>query len=300
MSEVTEARQVIVQNNDGFMVINTLEDALKVADIIAKSSFCPKAFVGKPGDVLVCMQMGKEVGLKPLQALQNIAVINGRPSIWGDAMLAVCRQASNFDYVDETLDIDTMIATCRAKRHGEPEVVRTFSQKQAETAKLWGKEGPWRNYPERMLQMRARGFCLRDTFADVLRGIISTEEARDYPLEAVVHRTTSHHSVVNGEVVETEVPEVITIEQLEILQLKIEQSKSDEKALCSFAGIETLQQMSQAIWPQIIRKLDIKISKAQKDAELAELAKNKSGDREVDDFFQEADKVDFETGEVVK
>ena len=51
----------------------------------------------------------------------------------------------------------------------------------AKKASLWTKPGPWQQYPDRMLQMRARGFALRDTFADVLRGLISREEAEDMP-----------------------------------------------------------------------------------------------------------------------
>ena len=56
-----------------------------------------------------------------------------------------------------------------------------FSKEKAMNAKLWGKDGPWKTYPERMLKMRARGFALRDAFADRLKGIITAEEARDYP-----------------------------------------------------------------------------------------------------------------------
>ena len=57
----------------------------------------------------------------------------------------------------------------------------TFSEQDAKVAGLWGKSGPWKQYPKRMLQMRARGFNLRDNFADILGGLITAEEARDMP-----------------------------------------------------------------------------------------------------------------------
>jgi hypothetical protein len=56
-----------------------------------------------------------------------------------------------------------------------------FSVADAKRAGLWGKSGPWTQYPRRMLQLRARGFALRDAFPDVLKGLVTAEEAQDYP-----------------------------------------------------------------------------------------------------------------------
>ena len=50
--------------------------------------------------------------------------------------------------------------------------------------RLWGKN-VWKSYPDRMLQMRARGFALRDSFPDVLKGLITREEAQDYQTEPI-------------------------------------------------------------------------------------------------------------------
>ena len=75
-----------------------------------------------------------------------------------------------------------MVATCEAKRRGDAEpVVSRFSMADAKRAGLAGKTGPWTQYPKRMLQMRARGFALRDAFPDLLRGFVTAEEAQDYP-----------------------------------------------------------------------------------------------------------------------
>ena len=175
------SNDIITQSNNGFMIVESLAQATECAKIISRSGFCPKSFQGKPDDVLVALQMGSELGLKPMQALQNIAIINGKPSLYGDAMIAVCRQASNFEYIHEEYDEKDNSYTCRAKRKGEPEVMQKFSEKDARLAKLWGKQGPWSDYPKRMLQMRARGFALRDCFPDLLRGIVDQSEASDYP-----------------------------------------------------------------------------------------------------------------------
>lgn len=163
--------------------LQSMSEAKALAETIVASGLAPKG-MDKPATVLVALQMGAELGLAPMASLQNIAVINGRPSIWGDAMLAICQQSTLFDFdaFEERLDGegDKRTATCTVRRlpNGKP-ATRTFSVGDAKRAKLWGKSGPWSDYPDRMLQMRARTFALRDTFADVLRGFTTIEEARD-------------------------------------------------------------------------------------------------------------------------
>ncbi len=155
------------------------EQALTFSDYLADSDMVPKDFKGKPGNCLIAMQWGAELGLKPLQAMQNLAVINGRPALWGDAVIALVRSSPLCEFVIET--DDGHAATCRVKRRGEPEQSRTFSTDDAKTAGLLGKQGPWTQYPKRMRQMRARAFALRDVFPDVLRGLPVAEEIMDMP-----------------------------------------------------------------------------------------------------------------------
>ena len=166
------------------LALASFDDAFRFATMVAKSDFAPKDFKGKPESCLLAIQHGSEIGLSPMQSLQNIACINGRPAIWGDAALAVAMASSVCESVTETIDGegDNMVATCTAKRRGyeKPTVVR-FSVADAKKAGLWGKSGPWTQYPRRMLQLRARGFALRDAFPDVLKGLVTAEEAQDYP-----------------------------------------------------------------------------------------------------------------------
>lgn len=158
----------------------TLEEAMKFAEIIAKSDLVPKDYKGNPGNVLIAIQWGQEVGLKPLQALQNIAVVNGRPSLYGDAPLALVKNSGLLEDFREDFNDQLMIAVCTAKRKGQPTPIsKAFGKSDAEKAGLWGKLGSWTQYPKRMLQMRARGFVLRDGFPDVLKGIAIGEEQED-------------------------------------------------------------------------------------------------------------------------
>ena len=173
-------------NNRGFAPAN-LTEAIQFSDLLASSSIVPKAYQGKPQDILVCVQWGFELGLAPMQALQNIAVINGKPSVYGDAMMALVQASPVCEDVEEFFENEgtpNPIAVCIAKRKGRKPVTVKFSVEDAKRAGLWGKQGPWSAYPKRMMQMRARGFALRDAFPDVLKGMITAEEAQDYPDEA--------------------------------------------------------------------------------------------------------------------
>jgi len=178
--------EISTQRAQAGIALQTFDDAFRFAQMVSKSEFAPKDFRGKPESCLLAVQHGSEIGLSPMQSLQSIAVINGRPSIWGDAALAVVTASQMCEYVTEELEEgkegETLVAICTAKRRGypKPTVVR-FSVADAKKAGLWGKAGPWSQYPKRMLQLRARGFALRDAFPDVLKGLVTAEEAQDYP-----------------------------------------------------------------------------------------------------------------------
>jgi hypothetical protein len=166
-----------------------LAEAMEFAKIIASSDMVPKDYINKPGNVLVAVQTGAELGLKPMQSLQGISVINGRPGVWGDAMRALVISHPEFEDLHE--DKQDTHCTVTLKRRGRSAVVTTFTMEDAKKAGLAGKQGPWQTAPKRMLQMRAFAFAARDLFADALKGIKSIEEIRDYPEgERVEHDIT--------------------------------------------------------------------------------------------------------------
>jgi len=172
-----------------FLRPQSIEEAWRVAKYIAESDLAPKDYQGKPQNAIIAVMMGAEVGLAPMQAIQNIAVINGRPSLWGDAMLALVRNHPEFESISETFDDASMTAKCVIKRRGNEAHTVKFSKEDATKAGLWGKQGPWTHYAKRMLQLRARGFCCRDTFPDALRGLSSAEESRDLPVDITAQTT---------------------------------------------------------------------------------------------------------------
>lgn len=172
------------------MMPRTFDDVWRMSQMIAESDLAPKDYKGKPGNVMIAWQTGVELGItSPMQAIQNIAVINGRPTLWGDMMLAICRAAPAWSEADFQEWIEgegmAMTAHCTVRRRPNGNVAHyTFSAQDAQDASLLGKQGPWQQYKKRMLQMRARSFALRDTFTPELKGIRMAEEERDITPEA--------------------------------------------------------------------------------------------------------------------
>jgi len=165
----------------------------RLSKMVAASSLAPKG-MDTPEDIFVAMSHGLEIGLKPMQSLQRIAVINGRPAVWGDAMMGLVIASGELENVVEEFvgedRTDQYTAVCRVKRKGYPESVTTFSVADAKTAGLWTK-AIWKQYPYRMLKMRARAYGLRDRFADVLGGMYMAEELQGEATYAkVVDNTT--------------------------------------------------------------------------------------------------------------
>jgi hypothetical protein len=163
------------------IVPQSMEEAYRLATAVCKAGMAPKG-LDTPEKAMIAIMHGMEIGLTPMSALQRIAVVNGRPTIWGDAAIGLVRGSGLCEYVKESVagEGKNRTALCAAKRKGEAaEIVRTFGVVDAERAGLWGKQGPWTQYPDRMLQMRARAFALRDLFADVLGGLYLREEIDD-------------------------------------------------------------------------------------------------------------------------
>ncbi len=90
----------LVTTRQGFAPV-TFTEARQFAEELASSSLVPKAYVSKPQDILVAMQWGAEIGLAPMQALQNIALINGKSSVYYDASMAQVQSSSHCEYIEE-------------------------------------------------------------------------------------------------------------------------------------------------------------------------------------------------------
>jgi hypothetical protein len=216
-----ESHAMSITVGDRGISLTNFKDLWSMAQLVTQSGLAPKG-LDTPERAAIALEMGLELGMPPMASLRSIAVINGKPGIYGDAALALARGSGKCDYFlefpsndpihalaemlaaciendepDEVKRIRKQIAAESAKMNRRADefgytaisrrtgsvagVVSRFTIGDAKQAKLWGKQGPWSDYPERMLKFRCRGFNLRDNFGDVLQGMVTAEEAGDYP-----------------------------------------------------------------------------------------------------------------------
>lgn len=150
--------------------VQTLDMCRQLGHHYAQTDMVPKQYRGKPEDAAVAIQWGMEIGLQPLQALQNVAVVNGNATLWGDALVALVKQSGQCEYLTTQWDEPAMTAIVSTKRKGEPtEETRTYSMADAEKAGLAGRQ-TYQQHGKRMIQARARSHVLRDVYADLLKG----------------------------------------------------------------------------------------------------------------------------------
>jgi hypothetical protein len=168
---------------DTFEAVQRLSRFYLAGDALPKSTMAgardATAVLARIGIIL---ERGKALGLPAGTALESITIINGRVCLWGDAMLGIVLAHADCEGVECIMQGtgDDRFVVCTAYRRGRKVSPSRFGVADAKRAGLWGRSGPWSSYPDRMLQARARGFALRDTWADVLTGIKPAEEVLDY------------------------------------------------------------------------------------------------------------------------
>lgn len=184
---------------DGQFVPDSLDGYWRLANMYLSSGMVPRSLEGRNANetlakLTICMEAGACLGLSVSHSVVNIMVVNNRPALWGDALPALIRKSGKCASIEEHFEgqRDDYTAVCTMKRitklaNGEwatEEQSRSFGVQDAKRAGLWGKQGPWQSYPSRMLQIRARAWCARDMFADVLMGFGVAEELQDIPPDA--------------------------------------------------------------------------------------------------------------------
>lgn len=163
-----------------------LNEAMTISKQLATSDLCPKSFGGKPENVLAAIMMGHELGFGVMQSLSNIAVVNGRASVWGEAVSALILNSGLCDYLLDSVTGDgkALSVTIKTKRKGMPEYSYTYSWADAEKAGLVGKD-TYQKYPKDMLYWKCLGRVGKRIYADVMKGIAIREIADEMETEYV-------------------------------------------------------------------------------------------------------------------
>lgn len=175
----------------------TFDGAQRYCEYLASSKVVPQQYQGKPQDIFVAISWGQQVGLtNPMMALKNISVINGTPSMWGNAPLALVRRSPLCEFIledneafayardhisgwEHLKDVDPeSTSICVGKRVGEPVAAREFSVAEVKTAGLEGRNVHGK-YPKDMRKYKARSRLIDYLFADVVEGIAQAELVKE-------------------------------------------------------------------------------------------------------------------------
>ena len=235
----------------------------------------PKS-IETPEAVFVAMQMGAEIGLSPMASVQNIAVINGRPGIYGDAALAIIRSSGQLEEFKEWSEGERKKPDwtyfCRVKRKGCEAVTGSYSWAEALEAGFdqVKPESPWKRWTNRMMQFKARNFAMRDQFADFLKGIRTIEENSDaIVLESTVGND-GHEQYQLKAPAETELSGSGSIDENAFDILAAEQYPEGQEKLIEFvvltakangASVDDLKNRAVGNWSEFIKAFETWLSK---------------------------------------
>lgn len=157
--------------------VTTAQQVASVAEMLAKTSFVPKPFQGRPAECAAAILAGQECGFDPMASLRAIDVIQGKPALSALAQRAVVQGHGHELEVVESTETRAIV---RGRRKGATEWQESrWTTDRARKMQLLGKDN-WKNQPQAMLVARATAECARLIAADALLGMpYSAEELHD-------------------------------------------------------------------------------------------------------------------------
>jgi hypothetical protein len=157
------------------VIPRTIPEIQALAEIYSKSTLLPEALRGKVPDIVVSIMAGQELGLAPMASIRGVHVVQGKPILSADTMVALCLSSGLAEYFSCTEDTDTRV-TYETKRRGSPTAQRaSWGVEDTKRAGLQTKDN-WRMYPRSMMKARAKAILARDVYPDVLAGCYDPDE----------------------------------------------------------------------------------------------------------------------------
>jgi hypothetical protein len=167
----------------------------------ASTASIPTRYHGKPYDILTTMKMGQELGVPPLEALNEIYIVNGKPSASGKLLAAMIWRAGHIIIVDPSAE-GAVVRSWRKindKYHEMPEV--SFLKVDAERANLMDKE-TYQQYPQAMMAWRAITLAARLHFPDVVSSIGYVPEEHGLDDTVMMEAEANVTEILDAEIVE--------------------------------------------------------------------------------------------------
>lgn len=204
----------VTSTADGvFTGIQQFENAQRIAKALASSALVPKEYQGQTGlaNTLVAMEIAGRMNLSPLQVMQNLHIIHGRPSWSSQFIIAMINGCGRFTPLDYNVSGEGDSLSCFAyateiatgKELRGPVVTMAMAKREGWATKSGSK---WQTMPDLMVRYRAAAFWGRLYVPEFLVGMKTQEEVVD--IEEV--QVTEQPSIVddlNGKIQEQKASE---------------------------------------------------------------------------------------------
>lgn len=168
----------------------TLHDQMTFAQAVAQSDIIPTVYRGKPANVLVAVGYGAPLGLSPMQSLQDISVINGKPTASASFIASRVRMAGHKLRIVKDEKLLSVTATIVRSDDPDYPISVTRDRAWAQQMGLIGKDN-YKRQPLTMLTWRAITAAAREACPEILYGVQYTaDELQDFDPPARQHSTT--------------------------------------------------------------------------------------------------------------
>lgn len=239
MTKTNDSTAMVQVTNDKNVPINCFgtlagfEAGQRIANMFSQSGLVPSNFKGDIGGCLIALNMANRMGADPLQVMQSLYIVHGKPSFSSAFLIACFNRCGRFTTIRYRLEgeknTDTWGCTAYATELATGEVVEgvTVTIGMAKAEGWYSKSGSkWQTMPELMLRYRAAAFLIRSVAPEIALGFQTTEEVIDITDRAQVinneGKTTSLAEVaaqaavsdVTAEDVETHPEDDVTTEEI--------------------------------------------------------------------------------------
>ena len=186
MNNETNTALQPVQQFNAFSNIEAFEAAQRMVKPLATSDLVPTAFKNNIGSCLIALNLANRIGADPLQVMQSLYIVHGKPSFSSAFLIACFNQCGRYTAIRYEMfgERNTDSWGCKAytteRATGEliEGVAVTIGMAKAEG--WFGKAGSkWKTMPELMMRYRAATFLIRRVAPEIALGFQSTEEVRD-------------------------------------------------------------------------------------------------------------------------
>lgn len=149
--------------------------SIEMANMMAGATLLPAAYRKQPANLLFAFELADSLGVPRISALSDIHVIDGKPTASANLIGALVRKAGHKLRVNSTATWCEAVIIRADDPDFVPEPIR-WDETRARQAGLWGRKGPWSQYPGQMLRARAVTEAARTWAPDALMGVVYTPE----------------------------------------------------------------------------------------------------------------------------